>query len=79
MPLGHLTTIVMPHKSGKLNLRSRNKKTTVQSQTTNPDTIVKKTPDFHSMTPIQILKHGLESNLYKKPGWLAKLLIAEGK
>jgi hypothetical protein len=79
VPLGRLTTIIMPHKSGDLNLRSRNKKKTAKSQATNPDTLGKKISNFHSMTAIQILKHGLESNLHKKPGWLAKLLVAEGK
>ena len=34
---------------------------------------------FYRMTDIQILKHGLESNLYKKSGWLAKLLVTEGR
>ena len=79
MPLARLTTIVMPYKSGKLKLRSSNKNRTHTSKTTDPAAVDDKQPsEFHRMTAIQILKYGLSSRLHKKPGWLAKLLIAEG-
>ncbi len=79
LPLGRLTTIVMPHKSGNLKSRSSNKKKAPNSKPTQAVAEDEQPSDFHRMTAIQILKHGLASNLHKKPGWLAKLLVAEGK
>jgi hypothetical protein len=34
--------------------------------------------EFRKMSAIQILKHGLSSNLWKKEGWLFDLLKTEG-
>jgi hypothetical protein len=74
VPLKRLTTIVMPHRAAKPTLRSK----TPSSPKDRVSASVSVTSEYRQMSAIQILKHGLTSNLWKKEGWLFDLLQNEG-
>jgi hypothetical protein len=74
VPLRRLTTILMPHRGPRASLRQ--KKKTVASPAKNAGSGSQS--DFRKMSAIQILKHGLATNLWKKQGWLFNLLHQEG-
>jgi hypothetical protein len=60
------------HRSTRASLRiAKNPPPTTESDTTSVS-------DLRKMSAIQILKHGLASNLWEKQGWLSNLLIDEG-
>jgi hypothetical protein len=72
VPLRRLTTILMPHRGARASLRIAK----------NPPPVVEvassSATELRKMSAIQILKHGLASNLWKKKGWLTNLLCTEG-
>jgi hypothetical protein len=74
IPIRRLTTIVMPHRGSHASLR------TVKSNTIHEveDATDKMKSKFRSMSAIQILKYGLNENLWKKQGWLFDLFQREG-
>ena len=74
IPLRRLTTIVMPHRGPRASLRQAKVPAPVPAASVTTSTV----NDFRRMSPIQILKHGLTNNLWKKLGWLKVLLKAEG-
>ena len=72
VPLRRLTTILMPHRGARASLRiAKNPPPTTESDTAS---VSKR----RKMSAIQILKHGLASNLWEKQGWLSNLLRDEG-
>ena len=74
IPLRRLTTIVMPHRGPRASLRQAKVPAPVPIGSSTTSAV----NDFRRMSPIQILKHGLTNNLWKKLGWLKVLLKAEG-
>jgi hypothetical protein len=74
VPLRRLTTILMPHRGIRASLRI--------AKTPAPIVIdsgtVSIVSELQKMSNIQILKHGLASNLWKKRGWLFDLFHGEG-
>ena len=74
VPLKRLTTIVMPHRAARPTLRSKPSSSS-KDPISNSVTVMS---DYRKMSAIQILKHGLSSNLWKKEGWLFDLLQNEG-
>lgn len=72
MPLRRLTTIIMPHRGPRASLRQQ-KKPAPSPKGKSPSK-----SDFRQMSPIQILKYGLATNLWKKEGWLFDLLQHAG-
>ncbi len=74
MPLRRLTTIVMPHRGPRASLRQQKQPPPSPANKTKSPT----TSEFRQMSAIQILKHGLATNLWKKRGWLFDLLRREG-
>jgi hypothetical protein len=74
VPLQRLTTIAMPHRVPRASLRQAKPDAQV------PAAAVKEkgASNFRTMSAIQILKHGLTSNLWKKKRWLFDLLEREG-
>ena len=75
VPLRRLTTIVMPHRGPRASRRAPKAVAVEQTEKTSHDTGVSK---FSSMSAIQILKYGLQDNLWKTKGWLFDLLHREG-
>ncbi len=74
IPIRRLTTIVMPHRGPRASLRPV-KSTTIPAVEDATDNIKS---NFRSMSAIQILKYGLNEQLWKKKGWLFDLLQREG-
>jgi hypothetical protein len=72
VPLRRLTTILMPHRGVRASLRIAKTPAPVVEPASDSCTELRK------MSAIQILKHGLASNLWKKQGWLSNMLVAEG-
>jgi hypothetical protein len=64
----------MPHRGSRASLRTV-KSTTIHAVEDATDKMKSK---FRSMSAIQILKYGLNENLWKKQGWLFDLLQREG-
>ena len=69
-----LTTIVMPHRGPRASLRQAKKPAPSPVRSITASGV----SNFRTMSAIQILKHGLSQNLWKKRGWLSLLLQAEG-
>jgi hypothetical protein len=64
----------MPHRGPRASLHTA-------KIAVSPTKVVNKSSavsDFRKMSAIQILKHGLSQNLWKKNGWLFDLLQREG-
>ncbi len=74
VPLRRLTCIVMPHRGPRASLRQQKGKEHAPSIGGNESQVSK----FRKMSSIQILKFGLNGNLWKKKGWLSDLLKREG-
>ena len=74
VPLRRLTCIVMPHRGPRASLRQANGK----GQVSQVDVNATRVSDFRKMSAIQILKYGLDGNLWKKKGWLFDLLKRDG-
>ena len=72
IPLRRLTTIVMPHRGPRASLRQAKVCAPVVAASVEP------IHDFRRMSAIQVLKHGLSSNLGRKEGWLFELLKEQG-
>jgi hypothetical protein len=72
VPLRRLTTITMPHRGAYAALRPKQASATSAATTTGVSTL-------RTMSAIQLLKYGLEKKIYRKKGWLHKLLIKEGR
>ncbi len=66
------STIVMPHRGPRASLRQAKQPVPVVVETVTP------VNDFRRMSAIQILKHGLSTNLWRKEGWLFDLLTEQG-
>ena len=64
----------MPHRSARACLRPSKSATMDNISATSTTTVSK----FRSMSDIQLLKYGLAEGLWKKKGWLFKLLQDEG-
>ncbi len=64
----------MPHRGPRASLRQAKVPAPVPIGSSTTSAV----HDFRRMSPIQILKHGLTNNLWKKLGWLKVLLKAEG-
>jgi hypothetical protein len=74
IPLRRLTTIVMPHRAARASLRQAKILAPIVADPILPSA----TSDFRRMSAIQILKSGLNNNLWEKQGWLFDLLKREG-
>ena len=74
IPLRRLTTIVMPHRGPRASLRQAKVPAPVVPESSS----VRPEHDFRRMSAIQVLKHGLTTNLWKKEGWLYDLLQGQG-
>jgi hypothetical protein len=74
IPLRRLTVILMPHRGPRASLRQQKKPAASPANNKGSGS----QSDFRMMSAVQILKHGLESNLWKKKGWLFDLLHREG-
>jgi hypothetical protein len=74
VPLRRLTSIVMPHRGPRASLRLQKGKEQAPSIAGNESQV----SEFRKMSSIQILKFGLNGNLWKKKGWLSDLLKREG-
>ena len=75
IPLRRLTTIVMPHRGPRASLRTAKTATVEVADKQSKGTV---NNQFRTMSAIQILKYGLNENLWKKKGWLFDLLHREG-
>ena len=64
----------MPHRGPRASLRQANGK----GQVSQVDANATRVSDFRTMSAIQILKYGLDGNLWKKKGWLFDLLKRDG-
>ncbi len=64
----------MPHRSLHPTLRS----SSTSSAKEKNDSSVPVLSEFRKMSAVQVLKHGLTSNMWKKEGWLFELLQKEG-
>ena len=74
VPLRRMTCIVIPHRGPRASLRKAKEKGLATPENNNATPIL----DFRKMSDIQILKYGLNSNLWKKQGWLFDLLVKVG-
>jgi hypothetical protein len=72
IPLRRLTTIVMPHRGPRASLRQAKVPAPVVAECLEP------VHDLRRMSAIQVLKHGLSTNLWRKEGWLHDLLKEQG-
>jgi hypothetical protein len=72
IPLRRLTTIVMPHRGPRASLRQAKVSPIVVPESQPPIN------DFRRMSAIQVLKHGLTTNLWRKEGWLFEMLKEQG-
>jgi hypothetical protein len=72
VPLRRLTTVVMPHRSPRASLRQAKVPAPVVADS------IALVHDFRRMSAIQVLKHGLSTNLWRKEGWLYDLLKEQG-
>jgi hypothetical protein len=64
----------MPHRGPRASLRQAIGK----GQAENVEVVESQASSFRTMSAMQMLKHGLNGNLWKKKGWLWELLKAEG-
>jgi hypothetical protein len=67
-----LTTIVMPHRGPRASLRQAKVPAPVVAESVTP------VNDFRRMSAIQVLKHGVSTNLWRTEGWLFDLLTGQG-
>ncbi len=74
VPLRRLTAIVMLHRGPRASLRQAKLPATVVANSPS----VKDATEFRKMSTIQMLKCGLNNNLWKKKGWLCELLKGAG-
>ncbi len=74
IPLRRLTTLVMPHRGPRASLRQAKVPAPVVPESSS----VMPEHDFRRMLAIQVLKHGLTTNLWRKEGWLYDLLQGQG-
>jgi hypothetical protein len=72
VPMRRLTTIIMPHRGAYAALRP--KKTSANTSAVTATGVSK----LRTMSAIQLLKYGIEKKIYRKKGWLHKLLVKEG-